>query len=101
MWKVKRMSTARIVVLTIAVGAGAIAAYLASGSDSKPLPTVAQLQTMDVLVAKSNIGVGQAVAPENLQWQTWPAATDNQALKRGDSVNVVRYGVSSPTTTQK
>ena len=101
MWKVKRMSTARIVVLTIAVGAGAIAAYLASGSDSKPLPTVAQLQTMDVLVAKSDIGVGQAVAPENLQWQTWPAATDHQALKRGDSVNVVRYGVSSPTTTQK
>ena len=101
MWKVKRMSTARIVVLTIAVGAGAIAAYLASGSDSKPLPTVAQLQTMDVLVAKSDIGRGQAVAPEDLQWQTWPAATDNQALKRGDSVNVVRYGVSSPTTAQK
>jgi pilus assembly protein CpaB len=100
MWKVKRMSTARIVVLTIAVGAGAIAAYLASGSGSKPLPTVAQLQTMDVLVAKSNI-LRQAVAPENLQWQTWPAATDDQALKRGDSVNVVRYGVSSPTTTQK
>jgi pilus assembly protein CpaB len=97
------MNTARIVVLTIAVGAGGIAAYLASGSDSKPLPTepVAQLQTMDVLVAQSDIGLGQAVAPENLQWQTWPAATDNQALKRGDSVNVVRYGVSSPTTTQK
>jgi pilus assembly protein CpaB len=103
MWKVKRMSTARIVVLTIAVGAGGIAAYLASGSDSKPLPTepVAQLQTMDVLVAKSDIGRGQAVAPEDLQWQTWPAATDNQALKRGDSVNVVRYGVSSPTAAQK
>ena len=56
---------------------------------------------MDVLVAKSDIGLGQAVAPEDLQWQTWPAATDDQALKRGDSVNVVRYGVSSPTTTQK
>jgi pilus assembly protein CpaB len=99
MWKVKRMSTARNVVLTIAVGAGAIAAYLASGSDSKPLSTVAQLQT--ILIAKSDIGLGQAVAPENLQWQTWPAATGDQALKRGDSVNVVRYGVSSPTTTQK
>jgi pilus assembly protein CpaB len=101
MWKVKRMNTARIVVLTIAVGAGGIATYPASGSDNKPLPTVAQLQTMDVLVAKSDIGLGQSVAPEDLQWQTWPAATDDQALKRGDSVNVVRYGVSSPTTTQK
>jgi pilus assembly protein CpaB len=56
---------------------------------------------MDVLVARSDIGVGQAVAPEDLQWQTWPAAADDQALKRGDSVNVVRYGVSSPTTAQK
>jgi pilus assembly protein CpaB len=103
MWKVKRMNTARIVVLTIAVSAGGIAAYLATGSDTKPLPTepVAQLQTVDVLVARSDIGRGQAVAPENLQWQTWPAATGDQALKRGDSVNVVRYGVSSPTTTQK
>jgi pilus assembly protein CpaB len=27
--------------------------------------------------------------------------TDDQAPKRGDSVNVVRYGVSSPTTMQK
>ena len=26
---------------------------------------------------------------------------DDQAAKRGDSINVVRYGVSSPTTTQK
>ncbi len=27
--------------------------------------------------------------------------TDDQASKRGESINVVRYGVSSPTTTQK
>src|SRR5258708_6325924 len=64
MSKVKRMNTARIVVLTIAVGAGGIAAYLASGSDNKP-PTapVAQLQTVDVLVAKSDIGLGQSLTP--------------------------------------
>jgi hypothetical protein len=34
MWKVKRMNTARIVVLTIAVGADGIAAYPADGSDN-------------------------------------------------------------------
>jgi hypothetical protein len=33
--RVKRMKTARIVVLVIAIGAGGIAAYLASGSDTK------------------------------------------------------------------
>jgi pilus assembly protein CpaB len=27
--------------------------------------------------------------------------SDDQAPKRRDSINVVRYGVSSPTTTQK
>ena len=78
MWKVKRMNTARIVVLTIAVGAGGIAAYLASGSDSskpEPVAPVAQLQTVDVLVAKNDIPLGQSVKPEDLQWQTWPKST--------------------------
>src|SRR5207237_9103048 len=71
------MNTARIVVLAIAIGAGGIAAYLASGSNDKPAPAqpVAQLQTVDILVAKSDIGLGQSVKPDDLQWQTWPAAT--------------------------
>jgi pilus assembly protein CpaB len=66
MWKVKRMNTARIVVLTPAVGAGGVVAYPANGSDNKPLPTeqLAQPQT-------------------------------------GERINVVRYGVSSTTMTQK
>jgi pilus assembly protein CpaB len=90
MWKVKRMNTARIVVLTIAVGAGGIAAYLAAGSDNKPAPVepVAQLQTVDVLVAKSDIGLGQSVKPEDMQWQTWPAATaSNIFIRRGERPN--------------
>jgi hypothetical protein len=39
MWKVKRMNTARIVVLTIAVGAGGIAARPAVASDNTLPPT--------------------------------------------------------------
>ena len=86
MWKVKRMNTARIVVLTIALGAGGVAAYLASGSDNKPPPEpVAQLQTVDVLIAKSDIGLGQTVTAEALQWQTWPAATaSNSFIRRNE-----------------
>ena len=38
MWKVKRMNTARIVVLTIAVGAGGLAACPANGSDNTLSP---------------------------------------------------------------
>jgi pilus assembly protein CpaB len=81
------MYTARIVVLTIALGAGGIAAYLVRGFDANSLPTepVVQLQTVDVLVAKSDIGLGQSVSPENLQWQTWPAATaSNNFIRRNE-----------------
>jgi pilus assembly protein CpaB len=80
------MYTARIVVLIIALSAGGIAAYLASGSD-KTLPTepVAQLQTVDVLVARSDIGLGQTVTPEDMQWQSWPAATaSNTFIRRNE-----------------
>jgi pilus assembly protein CpaB len=92
------MNTARIVVLTIAVGAGGIAAYLASGSDEKPLPTapVVQLQTVDVLVAKSDIGLGQSVKPEDMQWQTWPAATaSNTFIRRNDRPDAMKQIVGS------
>src|SRR6202047_1898292 len=81
------MNTARIVVLAIAVGAGGVAAYLASGSDSKPPPSepVAQMQTVDVLVAKSDIARGQGVGAEDVQWQTWPAATaSNNFIRRNE-----------------
>jgi len=33
------------------------------------------MQTIDVLVARGDIGLGQAVKPDDLQWQTWPAAS--------------------------
>src|SRR6202048_2965921 len=78
------MKTARIVVLAIAVSAGGVAAYLASGSDPKPPATepTAQLQTVDVLVAKSDIGLGQSVTGDDVQWQTWPAATASTSFIR-------------------
>src|SRR5450755_3666183 len=82
------MMTARIVVLTIALGAGGVAAYLASGYDNKPSqvaePTVS-LQTVDVLVAKSDIGLGQTLKPEDMQWQSWPASTaSNTFIRRSE-----------------
>src|ERR1700731_3677663 len=78
------MNISRIIVLIIALSAGGVAAYLVSGSDSKPPPAepVAQLQTVDVLVAKSDIGLGQPVAAQDMQWQTWPAATSSNGFIR-------------------
>jgi len=82
------MNIARIVVLTIALCAGGVAAYLASGWDnSKPAPAApsAELQTVEVLVAKADIGLGQTVNPENLQWQSWPAgAASNNFIRRNE-----------------
>ncbi|MGY0570584.1 Flp pilus assembly protein CpaB [Bradyrhizobium sp. RDM12] len=82
------MNTARIVVLVIALGAGGVAAYLASGYDNKPAPALAvaeKLPTVEVLVAKSDIQLGQAVKAEDLQWQIWPQSTASSAFIRRDS----------------
>src|SRR5580693_7495974 len=82
------MKTARIVVLVIAISAGGVAAYLASGSDAPKTVAaepVAQLPTVDVLVAKSDIALGQSVGPDDMQWQTWPSATaSNNFIRRNE-----------------
>jgi pilus assembly protein CpaB len=91
------MNTARIVVLTIAVGAGGVAAYLASGSDPKPVAEpVVQLQTVDVLVAKNDIGLGQSVTADDVQWQTWPAATaSNNFMRRNERPEATKDVIGS------
>lgn len=73
-------------VLAIAGCAGLAALYLASGGD-KPAQTqpAAQLQTVDILVARSDIGLGQTVKADDLQWQTWPAATASSTFMRKDA----------------
>jgi pilus assembly protein CpaB len=71
------MNIARVVVLIIALSAGGVAAYLARGTEEKSRPVaepVAQLPTVEILVAKSDIGLGQPVKPDDLQWQAWPAS---------------------------
>jgi len=73
------MKAARIVILGIALAAGGAAAYLVQ-TDAPP-PTiiaapapVAAVDTVDVLVAGSEIAIGQAVSAQTLRWQTWPTA---------------------------
>jgi pilus assembly protein CpaB len=91
------MNPARIIVLLIALGAGGVAAYLASGYDKPPASApVAQMQTVDVLVAKSDIGLGQAVTPDDMQWQTWPAATaSNSFIRRNERPDATTQIVGS------
>src|SRR5437667_6041012 len=83
------MKAARLVVLGVALVAGGIAAYLVAGGDEEkkeapPPAPVAQLETVDVLIAKADIAMGTSVAAQDLQWQAWPAATtgSNYVTKR-------------------
>ena len=73
------MKAARVVVLTIALAAGGVAALLAGRSESpSPAPQKTEapkFDTVDILVAKSEIQHGSKISPADVQWQAWPAAT--------------------------
>ena len=66
------MNTARIVIVTIALSAGGVAAYPMRGNDNKPLPAEPV-----------------SVNPDDLQWQTRPAATaSNSFILLNDRVDI-------------
>src|SRR3569623_485402 len=69
------MKAARLVVLAVALGAGGVAALLATRPEKpaeQPAPQ-AQIPSVEVLVAKGDIGLGQTVSGGDMQWVTWPA----------------------------
>jgi pilus assembly protein CpaB len=85
------MKAARLVVLGIAVAAGGIAALLASGGEKKEEPPkpVAQLDTVDVLIAKGDIPMGTAVSDADLAWQMWPTSAAGTFIRKTDRPNAV------------
>jgi len=87
------MKAARIAILAVAVGAGGIAAYLASGSKEPPPPApapVVQIETTDILVAKGDINMGQVVSAQDIQWQTWPtSAASSYFVRKKERPNAI------------
>ena len=77
------MAPARLLVLALSLVAGGVAAFLAAGSD-KVITQVVHVPTTDVLVAKSDIGLGQAVTADKVEWQAWPQAASGTNLIRRD-----------------
>jgi pilus assembly protein CpaB len=77
------MKAARILVLGIALAAGGAAAFLVSSDEEKkpeaPPVVVQQLPTVEVLIAKSDIGMGVAVPAGSFTWQAWPEATTGES----------------------
>jgi pilus assembly protein CpaB len=89
------MKPARLIVLAIALVAGGIAAWLASGSRApeppKPAPAPPPLATVEVLVAKSDLGVGQVVGEQDVGWQIWPAdAANSSFIKKSDRPDAIK-----------
>jgi pilus assembly protein CpaB len=83
------MKAAHWVVLGIALASGGVAAMLASKMNepaplpSQPVAAAPQIDTVDILVAKGDIGIGNVVNAENTQWQAWPkAAVADQYIKK-------------------
>jgi pilus assembly protein CpaB len=87
------MKAARLVVLGVALAAGGLAALLA-GRSEKPAPEpqkpVAQIETTDILVARSDIGAGTPVSPQELEWKVWPTASAGpHFIRKSDRPNAI------------
>jgi pilus assembly protein CpaB len=92
------MKPARIVVLVIALAAGGIAAWLAARPEKEAPPPVAQLETVEVLVAANDIGLGTTVPAQAMRWQTWPeAAASPQFIRKNDRPDAIEQLAGSIT----
>jgi pilus assembly protein CpaB len=73
------MKFARMAILGVALAAGTGAAILVNKGEAPspvaPAPVVVNIDTVDVLVAKKDIGVGHALAAQDVGWQSWPASS--------------------------
>jgi pilus assembly protein CpaB len=87
------MKAARLVVLVIALGAGGVAAMLAGRSEKPAAPPPAapvKADTIDILIAKTDIALGQPVNPGDLEWQAWPATTmAGNFIRKPDRPNAI------------
>jgi pilus assembly protein CpaB len=84
------MKGTRFLVLTVAVGAGGVAAYLAGHSPPTALVEAPKGETVDVLIATSDIGVGQTVTAAELKWQAWPkTASPVNFIHRSDNPQAI------------
>ena len=89
------MKAARLVVLTVAIAAGGVAALLAGRSDKPPevMPEpMAKIDTIDVLVARSDISMGTAVSPGDVQWQAWSASAETgNFIRKSDRPQAIEH----------
>ncbi len=88
------MKAARIVVLGVALAAGGVAAFLASGHREAAAPAAPPpppLATVEVLVAKTDLSRGQVIGESDIGWQLWPAESANSNfIKKADRPDAIK-----------
>ena len=85
------MKAARIVVLTVAIGAGGVAAMLA-GRSEKPAEVKADApksDTVEVLIARLDIARGQTLSAADLSWQAWPSSSAGNFIRKANQPNAL------------
>ena len=77
------MSTTRIAILGLAIGAAVLAAFLAKGFLGKPqkkqIVEVNKAEMVEILVASKDVKVGGLLDRSTVRWQKWP----KDAVKQG------------------
>lgn len=70
------MKRARMMVMAVAMVAAGLAAWMAWGMMKAPPKQVAKnnVDTVEVLVAKTNLALGDQVKTKDFNWQVWPTA---------------------------
>jgi hypothetical protein len=85
------MNTQRIIVLALALVAAMGAAFLVRGMMGGGTPQVIasappEIKMSEVLVAAVNLTPGQALDPEKVRWEKWPAASVSETFVTRDAV---------------
>lgn len=100
------MNKARLAVLGVAVSAGAVAWYLSAGTaPPPPAPTIIQaapqIETLQILVAARDVGMGTLLAEGDLTWAKWPKdALSPQMLRNEAGGQAVMDEVKGSVTRQ-
>src|ERR1700730_559984 len=90
------MKAARLVVLGVALAAGGGAAFLASSHHEAPPPAAAPppppLATVEILIAKNDLGRGQLIGEGDIGWQIWPQVAATQTfVKKTERPDAMRH----------
>ncbi len=87
------MKGARIIVLTVALAAGGIAALLAGRFNNKPVTQTAahNVDSSKILVAKTNLPSGKVISPQDLDWAAWPmTAPSGNFIRKNNQPDAIK-----------